>query len=717
VSLTKLPAKSLQNSVSQRPFSDRLPRFIVDAITAYGYDLREYQAEATLKAISLLSSGKNAEICLPPGTGKTLISQMIASIWLNRRAEEYSRVLCLVPNTNLLYQHFSMSDWAYQARLWEPLKIETNWRRQRRRVHEADLNDSRVWFALPRQLVNAIERDDISRNFLESVSLVIVDEYDFFSKSILGDEPQQTLAFKDDMLALQQVLQSRERSFLFMSATPPKYDVSEESDNQEESTIWEKLYSPKLINIPREYIPLARVTPIGIEDARVFLEDCKIRAEIGKKANIVLTEVLSRAGQKITIPYLIPRIDAILRSKQIVLPDGRHLTLGAESIKACREVKNLKFYRLCIFEDLSRSSLDYSEDVDFPSDWSNHLSFSSAAKVEALASLLKYELHESHRIVVFIRYVNTVIGVAQALTKLGIENKYVFGDQGSQERETVLRSFKSGEISVLIASRELFGRGFDLPEADVAIFYSPKDNVRTIWQEFLRIRGTTGNPKHIYLMFYLWTAEMNKMERLLHSMWQRGCNQAGEGQWWDYFWDYTEESREGESEPSDFVYFDFSSQEGATFSGSISYTSTEYAYQNFNNENRGQKARYKQTGNRTNYSKTSSPDGLPPTERFSMVIADAISAPIIPWNSNIRPWLTSTAQSCGLIKQYTSQLVDDLLTSLIDAIENPSWADAKTFKSRKRILLIHVHPDHHQGLTDDARSLFNDITACFIKLL
>ncbi|MBV8278261.1 MAG: DEAD/DEAH box helicase family protein [Verrucomicrobia bacterium] len=103
--------------------------------------MREYQAETVIKAVSLLNEGKNTEVCCPPGTGKTLIGQMVLSVWHDHAD---ARVLCVVPNTNLLQQHFDMSNWAYQARLWEPLKVDAKWRSRRSFSHDSDLQNARV---------------------------------------------------------------------------------------------------------------------------------------------------------------------------------------------------------------------------------------------------------------------------------------------------------------------------------------------------------------------------------------------------------------------------------------------------------------------------------------------------------------------------------------------------------------------------------------------
>ncbi len=63
-------------------------------------------------------------------------------------------------------------------------------------------------------------------------------------------------------------------------------------------------------------------------------------------------------------------------------------------------------------------------------------------------------------------------------------------------------------------TRQLFGRGFDLPEADSAIFFSPKMDERTMWQEALRIRSRVSQTKDVFICYFAWTTESAKWAAL-----------------------------------------------------------------------------------------------------------------------------------------------------------------------------------------------------------
>lgn len=705
--LAKLPSRPIATAT----WASRLPTYIVKAIRAHEYELREYQAEAVIKAVSLLNHSRNTEICLPPGTGKTLIGQMILSVWLHDHVDE--RVLCVIPNTNLLEQHFEMSNWAYQARLWEPLKIDARWRSRRRLSHDSDLQNARVWFALPGQLAQAVADDDISRLFLNTVSLVVVDEYDSFSKAILGDEPDARLEFKKDMQSLQRALKGKNRMFLFMSATPAKAPKPATARRQEAPSVWSKTYSPELVEIPkdhyRRYVPLARISPIGVEDALIFEEDAHIRSAMSKRLNVVLEDIHGQGRQRVSLAYLIPRIDGIIRSRRIAMPDRRVITVSPESVRACLEFLKLKFYRLSVFEECGGSEIDL-EEVDLSSDWTKSLKFKPGTKFDALVSLIKKELDSFHKIVVFSRYVAPVEGIDRMLQEMGIKSSFVHGSQAPAERNSILSRFKTGNIEVLIASRELFGRGFDLPEADVAIFYSPKDNVRTIWQEFLRIRGTVADPKHIFVLFCLWTAEESKMGRLLEAMFQHGAQSSRQSRW-EYIWDYSEEAMEADTSNRDFAYFDYSSGEGAYFTQSSGDSDKSEKAQD-NSQRKKEESDPERPGEEKRSLGASDAAG-----KFAAAFANAVKASAAPWGSVAKSWLFETARSVGMFDCYLESSVSFLVNCLLDAITTSKWTNEPNLKSRKRIVLSHVHPDRYSNLNQDGRTLHNRVTASLIVLL
>ena len=144
--------------------------------------------------------------------------------------------------------------------------------------------------------------------------------------------------------------------------------------------------------------------------------------------------------------------------------------------------------------------------------------FIKGAKVDALVSLIAQALNASKKVVVFVRNIPVCESLFLNLVEQGFRVNIVHGDKDAKDRRLRIDEFKKGMVDILIATRLLYGRGFDLPQADVAIFYSPKESEAVMWQEMLRIRSTFINLKEVYLLFYAWTTEANKLVRLLNGM-------------------------------------------------------------------------------------------------------------------------------------------------------------------------------------------------------
>jgi superfamily II DNA/RNA helicase len=143
-------------------------------------------------------------------------------------------------------------------------------------------------------------------------------------------------------------------------------------------------------------------------------------------------------------------------------------------------------------------------------------------------------MREKKRLVIFVRYRSAAEGISRELLNAGLPTDYLHGLRVA-DRAEVLSSFRKGPPSILIVTRSLFGRGFDLPQANAAIFYSPKTSEKTTWQEFLRIRSNIRTTKQAYLLYYAWTAEAEKWNRLLRKILaSNGMPHMG-----GYRWQYT----------------------------------------------------------------------------------------------------------------------------------------------------------------------------------
>jgi ERCC4-related helicase len=208
-------------------WADSLPDYIITALHRSGLSRRSYQEKACLEALRLLRGGENAEINLPPGTGKTLISQIIGCIWSRESQETSAKVLCIVPTSALREQHYTYcARWAEGSGLCKAIEFTSDWIRKKGIWHQKKVEQSNFLFALPELFFNAVQSAHVPFEILESVGLVIFDEYDAFSIGILRAEGYK-LRFTKDCARLIELLEHKERRYLLMSATPARHHYGE----------------------------------------------------------------------------------------------------------------------------------------------------------------------------------------------------------------------------------------------------------------------------------------------------------------------------------------------------------------------------------------------------------------------------------------------------------------------------------------------------------
>jgi hypothetical protein len=73
---------------------------------------------------------------------------------------------------------------------------------------------------------------------------------------------------------------------------------------------------------------------------------------------------------------------------------------------------------------------------------------------------------------------------------------------GSGRKRWLSTGFAKSTNGLLLMMRTTGGRGLDLPFAHYAVFYSPKSDPVTMWQEISRIRSTVSTPKDVHVLCY-----------------------------------------------------------------------------------------------------------------------------------------------------------------------------------------------------------------------
>jgi len=327
--------------------------------------------------------------------------------------------------------------------------------------------------------------------------------------------------------------------------------------------IWREQFNPQPIHIPRplyyDFLPCAEVVLRPVYDEFAVETDAIFQEAIGRAFQRVKAIVarIQPSTIQISLRQLVEQIPSILSGSQSVLRVFigwrlvKTIPVDRALISSCRTIQRILLERLLLFEDLQ--SILKGDEVDTWTETFDNSAhtlvriFRKGAKLYTLIKLVQASAGNSNKVVVFVRNIPVCENVARAIAEEGILTEFIHGNINETDRKLKLENFRNGKSCVLVVTRQLFGRGFDIPQADIAIFYSPKESERIMWQEMLRVRGTIKFPKKAFVLYYAWTSETDKMLRLLrgilrtNAIWVDNCLR----------WTYAEvETNESERETS-----------------------------------------------------------------------------------------------------------------------------------------------------------------------
>ena len=317
--------------------------------------------------------------------------------------------------------------------------------------------------------------------------------------------------------------------------------------------IWKQKINPFIVDIPSKeyskYIPQVDIFPIPVFDEFVIERD----KELSQSIEIAREYLGLEIGFTISLGSIIHQIPEILagRNEYLLLswPNNQKIKVTDSIMRYLSQIQNAIMERLLLFEDMSGLNFMVNNDYwDAENHYENNVkhSFLKRNKVKKIMQLISNFPHQ--KVVIFVRNISICEGLTSLIKEEGFNASYIHSKVESEEENLILDKFRdaNSDTNILILSRQKYGRGFDLPQADIAMFYSPKSNVRSIWQEVLRIRGTTENPKSVYILYYSWTAEFSKFTKLIDGMLDYGAV------FHDFYfkWAYIEAENETKSETS-----------------------------------------------------------------------------------------------------------------------------------------------------------------------
>lgn len=497
--------------IARSLFANRLAR-------ERSYTLREYQLVAAAKAATATAAGRNCALELPTGTGKTVIACLAAV--LRKHLAPRSRVLLVVPSRTLVVQHFDVA-------LWVAGKICVDRLTDEQQGNPAAIRSTLLRAGLiistPGLLANALSRRVVEEVVLATFDFVIADEFDQF---IVVDELERgsVARYAQHWDRLRQILPEQARYFV-KSATLGAHTQPQSRSRRasHRARLLTAELDPIRIEIPeKEYhavVPLQRIRVVQAADENVnelleAIANLKGQAHLGLENSLGAVDyddVERQAprlcerpvGEKITLRIpgggsLTRRLTGTARRAFckiawcLMIPQHllEDLTRDLECYLGACEIKTRENNRLYIQEALLLK--DERED--------NRFHFAAGAKARRLLSILSRRHCE--RAVVFVRTLELLNGLRPMVATLGRPLVQLTGVMEDAERRAALKAFRSSSNALLLMTRTTGGRGLDLPFAGFAVFYSPKTDPQTMWQEMSRIRSTISIPKDTYVLCY-----------------------------------------------------------------------------------------------------------------------------------------------------------------------------------------------------------------------
>jgi|GEM_PF-5820646 len=460
-----------------------------------GFEERSYQTSSALSLADSIASGRNAILQLPPGVGKTLVAQLAMA--LNQQRLNNKKQLMVVPTTLLVDQHLHAASWLKPHLTVSKVSPE---QAQHPSAIRYLARSADVLVSTPKLLWNALSGDILPFEYLDEVCVCFVDEYDEFVK-----HDEDSLRIHADFDALFKALSRRGTLFVGLSAAMPMSDAR--------AAYWRAqlradLCAPTGADVG-PYLPALNVHFCSSLDPRVTDEDGRITDTISKalkEAEKQLSEQ-ARADVELDLSKLLPILASIVAGKKrVVRFSGLNLVITSAVRDQFAKIQGQLHERLKLFEDAS-----------------GVVDVGTSVKAEALTCLI--QKRGSDLGLVMMRYIDPGEAIRQRLVSCGVECRMVHGQLDPETRSSYLDSLIGDEEGVLVLTRNLGGRGFDFPQANYAIFYSPKEDESVMWQEMLRIRSCRRNVKDVYVLYYTGTTERDKAQALYEQivqLWSKG---------------------------------------------------------------------------------------------------------------------------------------------------------------------------------------------------
>lgn len=483
-----------------------------------------------------LQRKRSAILDLPTGAGKTNVALIVAAGLLLQsktatEAPAERKAFFIVPTRVLISQVVQAASWLSPE--IRRVGIDESLTQNRLRLRAA-YEDSHLIVSTPGLLAQLLTAGSLGPNWKKEIKFVIADEFDEF---MLEEPTLRGFDVRFDVYFEKLHRHTKDIPTLLMSGTNPANPGAFVSPSSKRLAAYiESSYAPAQVTTDpdsyRAVIPVARLNPVPINDAFV-----QAAVEALKLAFNRATRRFDCEHYPLNWDFIVQRIPMILRASirpgSLRDSGGKPIKISAELIDVCKLLQSIINRFTFLSEDMFAGIDVAVEEVFMYNGECETMKFDGRVlvdkrenpeefhpflreKAQAVSKIVN--ARKQDRGVLMTRFTRLSDLLKVELEKQGVTVFLLDGRIEEKDRLPIVNSFSQAHGAVLILTRSTGRRGLDLPSADYAIFYSPKDDEFTMWQELSRIRSTLTRKKDSYLLFYLGTTEEQKLARLMEAL-------------------------------------------------------------------------------------------------------------------------------------------------------------------------------------------------------
>lgn len=477
------------------------------------------------------ASKRNSLIVLPTGIGKTVIAMGVAAHVLINNPE--GRILVMAPTKPLVNQHKKSFEKVFVDDKIKEAEVLTGAILPEER--EGIYKKTQIVFATPQVIQNDLLSGKIN---LKDFALIIFDE----AHRSIGN-------YAYTFIAKNYVENANKPLILGLTASPggtkekigaicgnlfvENVEIRTEEDWDVKPYIKEVKIDWVSVELPKEFNEIQKCLKDAVEKKLRFLLKFHVISSlyVPKRRLLELQKALSAKAYATR--------DLILFKCVSVIAACIKLSYALELLES-QGITQLNNY----FEKLQKEKTKASRSLLSDADVKRAMILTKELKVDGIehpkmkkvAEILKNELKEDEKAIVFTQYVNTVDLICFELQKQGLNaHRFIGQRKGLTQKNQleILEQFRNGDFNIIV-STSVGEEGLDIPKVDLVIFYEPiPSEIRNIQR-----RGRTGRFKEgkIAILMakktideaYFWSSRRkeSKMKHILHGL-KDGLNNNG----------------------------------------------------------------------------------------------------------------------------------------------------------------------------------------------